>query len=231
MDETPTRRTFLTAVGSATAGAALFSTGTVASHSTKTVLSNAPIDPVSHRMYPTMGTDDDNPTLTLYGNFKCPYTQKFVLNDFADVVDEYVEPGRLNVRFRSLVYEPDPSNPSHGSSWYFISNSDPDIARSAYGVWNWEDENYWSYFYSLFADLPSGLVTPRELEDRMRDDGVRNWGKIRYEVANDKYQYYLERTRRAAAALGVSGTPTVELQGDLTSPNYGSLSDWIDRRL
>lgn len=231
MTETPTRRTFLAAVGSATASTALFSTTAAASHSTKAVLSNAPTDPVSSQPYPTMGTDSDNPTLTLYGNFKCPYTQRFVRNDFADLVTDYVEPGHLNVEFRSLVYEPDPSDPSHGSSLYFISNSDPDIARSAYGVWNWEDENYWSYFYSLFADLPSGRVTPRELQARMRDDGVRNWGKIRYEVADDEYQRYLGRTRRAAAELGVSSTPTVELKGDLTSPNYGSMPDWIARRL
>lgn len=178
-----------------------------------------------------MGTDNDNPGLTLYGNFKCPYTQRFVRNDFADLVKEYVEPGHLNVKFRSLVYEPDPSDPSHGSSLYFISNSDPDIARSAYGVWNWEDENYWSYFYSLFADLPSGRVTPRELQARMRDDGVRNWRRIRSEVADDEYQDKLEWTRDLAAELGVSGTPTVQMGRDLTSPNYGSLSDWIDRRL
>lgn len=215
------------------AGAPLLAGGAAASRSPEEIISDAPTDPVSERTYPTMGTSDDNPDLTVYGNPKCPYTRDFVLNHLSEVVEEYVEPGELNVRFRALVYEPDPSNSSHGSSRYYISDSDPDIARSAYGVWNWEDENYWGYLYDLFADLPSGNVTPNELLERMRDSGVRNWGKIRYEVKDDEYQDYLERTRRAAADVGVSWTPTAEMGGDLTSPHHSTsgLFDWIDAHL
>lgn len=233
MRENTTRRTFLAAAGSTLAGAAALTGTAAADRSPRNLIANAPTRRVSNQRYPTMGDSDDNEELTVYGNFKCPYTRDFVLNHLPAVVEEYVEPGVINVRFRSLVFEPDPNDPSHGSSHYYISDSDPDIARSAYGAWNWEDENYWGYFYDLFEDQLSGNVTPRELMGRMRESDVRNWGKIRYEVRDGRYQYPLERTRRAAAGLGVPWTPTAEFRGDLTSPHHSTsgLFDFIDSRL
>lgn len=228
-----TRRKFLATAGTALAGTALAVGSASAARSSEEIVSEAPTRAVQNWMYPTMGRSDDNPYMTIYGNYKCPYTRDFVRNHLPAVVEEYVESDELNLRFRSLVYEPDPDDPSHGSSYYYISDSDPDIARSAYGVWNHEDENYWAYHWDLFEDQPSGHVTAEELKERMQTSSVRNWGKIRYEVIDDRYQYYLERTRRAAAGLGISWTPTAEFMGDLTPPHHGTddLFDWIDARL
>lgn len=231
MRKQATRRTFFTAAGSVTIGTTLFANSASASRSDEAVLASAPTNAVDDETYPTTGTDDDNPVMTVYGNPKCPYTQDFVLNNLADVVDEYVEPGDLNVRFRALVYEPDPKNPSHGSSRYYISDSDPDIARATYGIWNWEDEHYWEYLYDQFQNKPSGTVTGLDMADRLEDQGIRNWGKIRNEVYDERYQEQLEETREDAAALGVPYTPTAELDGDLTNPRHDSVFDWIENRI
>ncbi|WP_433630560.1 hypothetical protein [Halomicrococcus sp. NG-SE-24] len=83
-----------------------------------------------------MGTDKDNPTATLYGNFKCPYTQEFVRGgNLEAVLNEYVTSGDFNLRFRALVYQP-PGTSSHGSDYYYISDSDPLISQAALGVWD-----------------------------------------------------------------------------------------------
>lgn len=202
-----------------------------AARSDAEVVAAAPTDAVDDRTYPSAGTDGDGPVMTVYGNPKCPYTQDFVLNNLPVVVDEYVEPGDLTVRFRMLVYEPDPTDPSHGSSYYYVSDSDPDIARATYGIWNWEDEHYWGFLYALYGDLPSGTVTGLDMADRTEAAGIRNWGKIRNEVYDERYQRQLDRTAEAAYDLGVPYTPTAEMGGDLTNPRRDSVFDWIDRHL
>ena len=229
------RRSLLRSAGIALTSTAVLGTaadGARAASPDETI-AGAPVEAVSDWMYPTMGTSDDNPWATVYGNFKCPYTQEFVLTHLPALVEEYVAPGRLNFRFRSLVYEPDPDDPSHGSSYYYISESDPDIARSAYGVWEREPETYWQYFADLFQDQPSGATHADQLEDRMRESGVDDWEAVGDEVADDAHQYYLERTRRAAAGLGVEYTPTMEFMGDITPPHHGvsDLFAFIDSRL
>lgn len=236
MADRRSRRSILRTAGATLTGTAVLGTAgaeRATARSADEVLSDAPFLEVSNWMYPTMGTSDDNPWATVYGNFKCPYTQEFVLNHLPAMVEEYVETGRLNFRFRSLVYEPDPSDPSHGSSHYYISDSDPDIARSAYGVWEEEPENYWQYFADMFQRQPSGATHADQLEDRMRGAGVRNWGLIGNQIENDRHQYYLERTRRAAAGLGVSFTPTMEFERDITPPHHGTgdLFSFLDARL
>jgi protein-disulfide isomerase len=231
MPRKTTRRTFLATAGSAAIGTALFSSTASAATSDEEIVAAAPTDAVDRATYPTTGTDEDNPVMTVYGNPKCPYTQDFVLNNLPDVIEEYVDPGDLNVRVRMLVYEPDPDDPSHGSAHYYISDSDPTIARATYGVWNWEDENYWGYLYDQFQDLPSGTVTAYDMADRMEAAGVRNWGKIRNEAYEGKYQDQLDRTPEAAYDLGVPYTPTAEMGGDLTNPRFDSVFDWIDRHL
>jgi hypothetical protein len=225
------RRTFLTAVGGAAVGTTLFAGTTSASHSDSDIVAAAPTAAVDDERYATMGTDVDNPVVTVYVNPKCPYSQDFVLNNLPTVVEEYVEPGDLNVRLRMLVYEPDPNDPSHGSSYYYISSSDPDIARATYGIWNWEDEHYWGYLYDQYRDLPSGTVTGLDMADRMEDYGIRNFGKIRNEVYDERYQAELDQTAQDAYDVGLPYTPTAEMDGDLTNPRKDSVFDWLDRHL
>jgi hypothetical protein len=101
-----------------------------ANHTTSGPISGAPVpnDP-NQFTYATMG-EGNNPTATLYGNLKFPYTKDFVLNNLEDVIREFVEPGRLDIRYRALAYEP-PGESSHGSSYYYISSSDPRISECA----------------------------------------------------------------------------------------------------
>ncbi len=236
MADRRSRRSILRTAGAALTGTAVLGTAgadRAAARSVDEVVSDAPTEAVSDWMYPTMGTSDDNPWATVYGNFKCPYTRDFVLNHLPAMVEEYVETGRLNFRFRSLAYEPDPSDPSHGSSRYFISQSDPDIARAGHGVWKEEPGNFWQYFVDMFQNQPSGSTHADRLEDRMRSSGVDNWGLIGNQVEDDDYQYYLERTRRAAAGLGVEYTPTMEFYHDITPPHHGTqdLFSFLDARL
>lgn len=180
-----------------------------------------------------MGTDSDNPTATLYGNFKCPYTQQFVQGNLDAVVDEFVTTGELNLRFRDLAHEPDPSDPSHGSAKYYISSSDPLIGQAALGVWDVQPEDYWGFFEMMFDDLISGHVTVSEMTDRMRAAGVGDRSEIAERVRENRYRSEVKANADAAKRVGVSFTPTLELGGATTAPHHGTRAvlNWIEGHL
>ena len=236
-DTDASRRTVLKTAAAAIAGtgALTAATGSAAAASKSEQIGDAPYGAVEDARYATMGVDDDAPTATLYGNFKCPYTQNFVLDHLAALARDYVRTGRLNLRFRSLAYEPNPDNPSHGISPEYISEDDPDIARTGLGVWNEEPENYWQYFLDMFQNQPSGGYDNDDLEALMERYDVRNWGLIGNYVANDRYEDALRETQDDAADVGVTATPTLVMEGETTYPHHGEyngdLYDWINAQL
>ncbi|WP_265111906.1 DsbA family protein [Halosolutus halophilus] len=218
------RRTVLTATGTLS----LFGiTGVVAGGSSSTV-ANAPVpENADANTYPTMGTDSDAPTATIYGNYKCPYTRDFVFGNLEAIVEEFVEPGRLNLEFYNLAYEPG------DTSEYYISSSDPRLAAVGVGVWNEDPDNYWGFHRETFADMPSGTVDYDELEERVRSAGVSNAEAIVDRARAGEYDDEIERVATTAADDGVAFTPTMELAGDTTAPHHerDAILDWIERRL
>ena len=184
-----------------------------------------------------MGTGGDNPTATLYGNFKCPYTREFVLGNLTDVVREFVAPGNLDLRFFDLAYEPDNhlgrDSPTHGTETYFISSSDPRIARVSLGAWEVDPQGYWRYFRDSFEDPPSGWVTYDDLRSRLHASDVSGVDEIIRRAKTDRYEDELRHVEDAAVTDDVPFTPTLELNGHTTAPHHetSEVLDWIRHRI
>lgn len=181
-------------------------------------------------MYPTMGTDAENPTATVYGNFKCPFTQDFVNNVLPELVDKYVKPGKLNIRFRTISYEPYDRGKTHSTqSNAFISDSDPKISATHLGIWEEDPEAYWQYFESMFADpLISGTVTPKDLKSIMEKTSVDNAEEIVARVSNGKYDSLVKDSHDSALDLKIEHTPTFEIaDSTFVGPKPDDLSDLV----
>ena len=222
-----TRRQFLYLTG----GAALLGVAGTASASEAVSTAPVPDDP-GQFTYATMG-EGTNPTATLYGNFKCPYTREFVLGNLDHVIEEFVAPGKLDLRYRALAYEPDPDDPSHGSSYYYISDSDPLISECAMGAWDADPHGYWSFFRDVFETQVSGTVTHDEMRERMADSGVDDRDAAISRARDDRYHDPVYWTRDAAYDAGVTFTPTLELNGETTAPHHDTQAvlDWISGHL
>ncbi|MFC4541591.1 thioredoxin domain-containing protein [Halosolutus amylolyticus] len=199
--------------------------GVAAGRSSPIVDAPVPSDPDAYA-YPTMG-DDDAPTATIYGNYKCPYTQEFVAGNLEAIVEEFVEPGRLALQFHNLAYEPG------DTSAYYISSSDPRIAAVDVGVWDEDPDGYWRFHRETVADTPSGTVDYDDLEERLQSAGVANAEAIVDRARVGEYDDEVEQVAAAAAADDVSFTPTLELGGDTTAPHHDrdDILDWIEKRL
>lgn len=222
----PSRRKFLAVTGSA----AVTSVAGVGSASAAIPISNVPVPDNVSQMYPTMGTDAENPTATVFGNFKCPFTQDFVNNVLPDLAEKYVKTGKMNVRFRTISYEPYGRGKTHSTqSNAFISDSDPTISATALGIWEEDPEAYWKYFETMFADpLISGTVTPEKLESVMSKSGVDNVKNIVAQVNNGKYDSLVKDSHEASVDLEIQHTPTFEIaDSTFVGPKPDDLKDLL----
>ncbi|WP_227379021.1 DsbA family protein [Haladaptatus halobius] len=226
--QTSTRRTFIKTITASALGI-----GLAGKASATRSVSEAPVpDQTSNLKYATMGTDADNPTATLYGNFKCPYTQDFVNNNLKDVLGKFVDSGQMNLEFRALAYQP-PGTTSHGSSTYYISSSDPRISEVALGAWDVQPTDYWGFFEMMFDSLVSGTVTYSDMENHLQSANVSNRSTIINRAQDDQYDAAVKETADDAGSAGVSYTPTLELNGDTTPPHHetDTILNWIESRL
>lgn len=193
-----------------------------------TGLADVPLPANASRMtYPTMGTDESNPTLTVYGNFVYPNTREFVFGNLREIIDEYVVTGKLNVEFRSVAYPDDHRLNSVAG--------EERLAQLALGVWdknNWE--NYWGVFEYLFenqGDVEWDAWT--EAEQLLGDAGVeRVTGWIPLLVANDEYADEVSESRARAGNTELEYVPQVSLNGDCAGANWDTdaLLAWIEER-
>lgn len=174
-------------------------------------LSAAPIpERTTTTSYATMG--DADATLTIYGSWKCPYTREFVRNQLGSLVETFVVPGDVSVRYRSVAYED--GEPSLGPDA-------PRATRAGLAVWDIDPSAYWSYFAYVFENQPpeaepwAQTDTLVEFAERA---GVRGRDQIRRAIESNAYERSVQATVDRAEAVGVDTYPRVVYDGRITAP-------------
>ena len=169
-----------------------------------------PSDPGSYD-YARMGSDDAATTATLYGNWKCPYTREFVVQQLGKVVEKFVKPGDVALEFRALSYldgEP------------FLGDDAPRAARAGLEIWESDPERYWSYFASVFTNQPperyAWATTDRlgRFADAADVDGV----DLEKAMLNGAHRKTVRRTTDAAGERDVATVPRIATAEKVTAP-------------
>lgn len=209
------RRRFLAAGATATAGAlagcldGLLGGSSGGSGSVAT----APVpDDTGAFDYAVAGTGDD-PTVTYYGNWKCPFCAQFSTGFMGDLLTDYVEPGSITLQFRAMAYT--------GDGQPFLGEDAVTATRAGLAVWESEPESYWSFHEHVFANQPpesQQWANAGRLVEFARDAGVEDTTVIRDAINEERYQSRIEATTEDAFAAGVTGTPTLIVGGTPVSP-------------
>ena len=179
-------------------------TGAVASAS-------VPASPDESR-YAVMGTADAAVTVTYFGSWKCPYCADFSTGFLSTLVRDYVEPGKITLKFRDLAY-------INGKR--FLGPDAPAAGRAGLAVWNADPDSYWAYHEYVFQNQPpesKQWATADTLASFAENAGVANPSAVRTAVQEQTYEDALRATTEAAATAGVQGTPTLVIDGTTVSP-------------
>lgn len=170
-----------------------------------------PADPGAHR-YAVMGDPDSSPTATVYGNWKCPYTASFVVDQLPTLVDRFTRPGDVAIEFRSLAYlGGDP----------FLGEDAPRASRAGLAVWNVAPDAYWSYLGTVFANQPPERRSWAQVEllERFASEaGVDRVGAVSQLTTTDRFAPAVQKTVDRAQRRAIATVPRVVTEDRITAP-------------
>lgn len=160
--------------------------------------------------YPTLGTADT--TLTVFGNWKCPYTQEFVRQQLGDLVDDFVVTGDVSIEYRNVAYmdgEP------------YLGPDAPRAAEAGLAVWDIDPSSFWTYFAHVFANQPQeryDWATTENLARFAKRSDVEGVDQVQQALRTRTYSQSVRQSAEAATELEITTVPRVVFDGEVTAP-------------
>jgi protein-disulfide isomerase len=140
--------------------------------------------------------------VVLYVDFICPVCKDFEAKNNAQLTSLRNE-GKISVEYRALGFLDSRSSTNYSSR----------AANAAACVVNESPEKYAEFVDSLFANQPaegSAGLSDDKLKTMATDIGAKNIGSC---IDEKTYRPFVKFTTKEAAAIGVTGTPTVFVDG------------------
>jgi protein-disulfide isomerase len=166
-------------------------------------LPSAPATPPTEIKAPGAEAEAGKPVkVVVYIDFICPVCKKFEDTYGADLTKLRNE-GKISVEYRPLGFLDSKSTTNYSSR----------AANAAACVVNESPEKYADFLNTLFEKQPkegSAGLSDNELKKIATDVGAKNIDTC---VDNKTYRPYVKYSTQAAAATGVSGTPTAFVDG------------------
>jgi protein-disulfide isomerase len=162
--------------------------------------------------YARMGSATAPVTATIYGSWKCSYTQDFVQTFLQTIIPEFVQPRQVSLVFREVAYRD--GEPFHGSDELIAGHA-------GLAIWNHAPESYWSYFATVFANQQAGTeswASADRLLALAEAAGVPNRKQIRREIKRNAHQSELKQTMKQVANFGFGAVPRVVVNDSVTAP-------------
>ena len=151
---------------------------------------------------PVLGNADAPVTLVEFGDFQCPFCKKFHDEARKEILDTYVETGKVKIVYRDFPLE----------------NIHP-AARPAAEAAECADEQgkFWPYHYTLYtrqAELAKGTM------DYIALAGELGLNKVVFEkcVKERKYKDEVTKDYEDGVQAGVDGTPAIFINGRKATP-------------
>lgn len=163
----------------------------------------APATPPADLKAPGADAEAGKPVkVVLYIDFICPVCKNFEAQ-YNDTMTKLRNDGKITVEYRPLGFLDTRSTTNYSSR----------AAAAAACVVNESPEKYAAFVDALFAKQPaegSAGLSDNELKKLATDTGAQNIDKC---VDDKTYRPYVKYTTQEAAAIGVTGTPTVFVEG------------------
>lgn len=204
----PTRRSYLTAVGGA---AALGSTTGCLGGSASALPDGCDVgdlDSVSSLPRPALGPEDAAVTVDVFEDFACPHCQTFTEDVYPEIRSTYVDSGDVQYRFFDFPIPVD-------DTWSWAA------ASAARAVQDRADaETFFAFTEGVYANQgrlsEEGYQVVHDLADELGVDGCT----VAAAAEQESYRPVVEADREEGVSREVPGTPAVYVDGDLLD-GYG----------
>lgn len=170
---------------------------------------------------PMVGNPDANITIVEFADFQCPYCAQFSQQTYPQIVDNYIESGQVN-----MVYKDYPMT-EIGHDWARPAAMTAECVYREGGneaFWNVKEKIYNNQNSMSSSNVESQIIGYAE-EENVSADAVNaclDNGNPGQEVDQDKSE---------GRSSGVSGTPTVFVNGQEINAEYSSIRAAIEQQL
>lgn len=154
---------------------------------------------------PIRGDPDADVTVSTYEDFACPHCREYTLSVLPKVVEEFADPEKIRYERRDFPI------PVHEKWSWAAANAaravQADVGMDAF--WRYSDllyENQEEYGYDLFPELAEQVDADPE--------------SVRIAVRDGVYRPVLREDRQRGRERGVTGTPTVFVDGRHVESTY-----------
>lgn len=148
----------------------------------------------------SLGADDAPVVMVMYSEFQCPFCGKFARDTEPELVERFVDDGTLRIEWRDLPYLGRES-----------------ITAAVAGRAAADQGAFWPFAAHLYADQPtpnSGTLTSDHLVGVAQELGL-DAQRFRSAMEDEAIREAVRADVDDAVALGVTGTPTFFVNGQL----------------
>ena len=158
---------------------------------------------------PSLGDPNAPVTFVEFGDFQCPFCNRFFREAEAQIIERYVKTGKVRFVYRDFAFLGAESNAAAEAA---------ECADEQGKFWPYHDRLYnfiWdSYFGKNQNGENVGAFSAANLERFASETGL-DAGSFRECTSSRRYQAEVEKDTADGRAAGVSGTPTAFINGKI----------------
>ncbi len=175
---------------------------------------------------PILGNPNAKVTVVEFADYQCPFCEQFFTNDEPQIKKDYVDTGKVKYVFRDFAFLGQPTTDPAGDE----STNAANAARCAN-----EQGKYWQYhdyLYSHQGQEDQGTFSKDNLKTFAANLGL-NTDQFNSCVDSNKYVSDVTADMNAGKAVGVTGTPTIYINGAqfVGAQPYATIKQAIDAAL
>lgn len=146
-----------------------------------------------------MGRTDAPVTMTIFSDYRCPFCAKFSRETEQQLIDEYVNDGRLRLEWRDYpIFGPESTVAAHAGR-----------AAAMQG-------RFWEYNRTIYADTPERTksdLPEDKLIEYAEEAGIPDMAKFRADMNSPEVAAAVSKDLAEGSALGVPSTPAFVVNG------------------
>lgn len=174
---------------------------------------------VSAGNLPALGNKDAKVTIIEFADYRCPFCEKFFTDTESQLKKDYIDTGKVKLYFRNFAFLGDPSV----------------VAANAAECAN-EQGKFWEFHEYLYKNQPPESDTTMYNTDTLTQSAANlglNANQFRTCLSSKKFDSSVSKDLSDGQAAGVSGTPTVFINGIsiVGAQPYSAFKTIVDQEL